>query len=64
MARKGLLHRMTEAKARQMDIQMLVCSQLRSQHTGAYLERKNEVRLKQDNRAQSAERFLVQEPGP
>lgn len=64
MARKGLLHRMTEAKAREIDIQTLVCSQLRFQHTGAYLEGKNEARLIQDNRAQSAERFLVQEPGP
>lgn len=31
---------------------------------GLYLEGKNEVRLEQDNRAQSAERFLVQEPRP
>lgn len=64
MAGERFLYRMMEAKARQTDTQMLVCSQLWFQHTGLYLEGKNEVRLEQDSRAQSAERFLVQEPRP
>ena len=40
MAGEKLLHRTAEAKARQTDIQTLVCSQLQFQHPGSVSRRK------------------------